>query len=74
MVYGRLGFMPIDTDAIRAARERAGLTQEQAAEKSGLSSKQAWNRIECGRQTDITLSTLEAIARALGVKARDLLK
>lgn len=74
MASATLSFMPIDIEALRDARKRAGLTQEEAAIRAGLSSKQAWNKIERGRQDDITLGTLEAIAKALGVKAKDLLK
>ena len=63
----------LDLDKLRRARERKELTQEQAATASGLSSRQAWNNLERGR-TDITLSTLGRIAKALGVRAKDLLK
>jgi len=66
--------MSLDCEKLRRAREKAGLTQEQAAEAAGLSSKQAWNAIERGRQEELTLGTLDRIAAALGVKAKDLLK
>lgn len=58
---------------LREARLKAGLTQKEAAARVGLSSRQAWNNIERGR-ADVTLRTLDKIAAALGVKARDLLK
>lgn len=64
----------LDTEKIKALREKLGLTQEQAANKAGLESRQAWNKIEAGRQPSITLTTLDKIAAALGVKAKDLLK
>jgi len=63
----------LDLKKLREGRENAGLTQEQAAAKSGLSSRQAWNNIERGR-SDITIATLDRIAKMLGVKAKDLLK
>ena len=50
------------------------MTQEQAAAAAGLSSRQAWNNIESGRQPKLQLDILESVAKALGVKARDLLK
>lgn len=63
----------LDTNRLKAARKKAGFTQEEAARKAGLSSKQTWNNIERGR-SDVTLKTLDTIAKALGVKAKDLLK
>ncbi len=64
----------LDTEKIKKLREQLGLTQEQAAKKAGLSSRQAWNNIEAGRQPKLQLDILENIAKALGVKAKDLLK
>lgn len=64
----------IDVAKIRQLREDLGLTQDQAAEKSGLGSRQRWNDIESGRKSGVTVETLERIAKALGVKAKDLLK
>ena len=63
----------LSTAKLRKARKDAELTQEQAALKAGLSGKQSWNNIERGR-VDVTLATLTKIAKALGVKAKDLLK
>lgn len=63
----------LDKEKLRRAREKASMTQEEAAGAAGLSSRQAWNNIERGR-TDVTLTTLDRIAKALGVKAKDLLK
>jgi transcriptional regulator with XRE-family HTH domain len=57
---------------LKALRERRGLTQEQLAEKSGVS-RTYLARLETGRQ-DPTLSTLEKLAKALGVKAGRLLE
>ena len=40
----------------------------------GMKTKQAWNRIESGTHVNVSVGTLEGIATALGVKAKDLLK
>lgn len=66
--------MGLDIEKMRSLREGMPLTQEQAAKKAGMSSRQAWQRIEDGRHTNVSIETLEAIAHALGVKAKDLLK
>jgi DNA-binding XRE family transcriptional regulator len=63
----------LDLAKLKKAREDAGLTQDQAAAAAGLSGRQAWNNIERGR-VDVTLSTLDRIAQAVGKKAKDLLK
>ena len=65
--------MPLDTDKIKALREKLGWSMQDAAEKAGLRSRQHWHGIESG-STNVTLSTLEAVASALGVRAKDLLK
>lgn len=69
----------LDTDKIRTLRERRGLTQAQAAMAAGLSqsenaARQRWNAIESGREANITMETLERIAKALGARAKNLLK
>ena len=64
----------LDTAKIRKLREAAGLSQGDAAKKAGLSSRQRWFHIEGGINTNVTLETLGQIAKALGVKAKDLLK
>jgi transcriptional regulator with XRE-family HTH domain len=66
--------MALDFHLLRLLREKRGLTQQEAAEKAGMSSRQHWNQIESGRRGGITLETLDKIAAALGVKAKDLLK
>ncbi len=53
---------------LKMAREEAGLTQEQLAERI-KTRKSAISRIE-NHAEDIKLSTLEKIARALGKKLR----
>ena len=65
--------MPLDFEKIRRLREQKGWSQEEAARASGLSTRQRWNDIESGRKASITINTLEKIAEALGVSARELL-
>jgi transcriptional regulator with XRE-family HTH domain len=66
--------MGLDFERIKELREGRGLTQEEAAKLAGLGTRQRWNDLEAGRRLNIELDTLERIAKALGVKARDLLK
>ena len=66
--------MLLDLPKIKRLREQAGLSQTQAAEKAGLKSRQRWYQIEGGHIQNIELDTLAALAKALGVKAKDLLK
>jgi transcriptional regulator with XRE-family HTH domain len=58
--------------ALRAAREAAGLTQAQLAERAGLHLS-AITRFEQGWR-EPSLSTAAALAKALGIKVDDLLK
>lgn len=65
-----------DAAKIRAVRGRRKLTQEAAAKLAGMSQQQ-WANVEgghVGQVRGVSLATLERIAKALGVKARDLLK
>jgi transcriptional regulator with XRE-family HTH domain len=64
----------LDIEKIRKLRERTGLSQAEAAEKAGLGTRQRWHRIESGLVTNIELDTLASIAKALGVKPKDLLR
>jgi transcriptional regulator with XRE-family HTH domain len=57
---------------IQELRERRGLTQEQLAVKAGIS-RGYLARLETARH-DPTLSTLEKLAKALGVKVGRLLE
>lgn len=67
--------MPLDCAKIRQLREALGLSQDQAAAKAGfVAGRQYWYNIESGNRTNIKIDTLERIAAALGVKAKDLLK
>ena len=66
--------MPLNIKKIKRLREDVGLSQAEAAAKAGLKTRQRWHQIESGIITNIELDTLERIAKALGVKAKDLLK
>jgi transcriptional regulator with XRE-family HTH domain len=67
--------MPLlDTGKIKKLREGARLSQADAAKKAGIGTRQRWHGIESGANTNIELDTLERVAKALGVKAKDLLK
>lgn len=57
---------------LRSARARAKLTQEQVAERSGVHATEV-SRIE-GDKRDPKVSTLERLARAVGVPPGDLLR
>jgi DNA-binding Xre family transcriptional regulator len=46
-------------------REQAGLTQQELAKKIGMDTT-ALSRLESGRQANVTMQTLERIARGLG--------
>jgi transcriptional regulator with XRE-family HTH domain len=50
------------------------LSQEQAAERAGLTGRQQWSRMEAGRRGGITLTTLAKVAKALGVRPQELLR
>ena len=63
----------LDTEKIRQLRLKAGLSYEEAATRAGFNNRQQWYAIESGQRTNIELATLEKIASALGVKAKDLL-
>jgi transcriptional regulator with XRE-family HTH domain len=58
---------------LKAARKRAGLTQTELAEKSGISFSYL-AKLEIGAQLNPSYETLEKIATALNVGADELLK
>ena len=64
--------MPLNTTKVKRKRERLGMTLEEAARTAGLGSRQAWHVVESGKQSP-RLTTLERMAKALRVRARDLL-
>ena len=56
---------------LREARQRSGLTQERVAERSGVHATEV-SRIETGKR-DPQVSTLERLAKAVGVRPGQLL-
>jgi len=57
---------------LKQLRKRAGLTQEQFAEKIGMSYKY-YQHLEAGRKPDLRLSTIERLARAHRIEVSELL-
>ena len=57
---------------LKQLRQRAGLTQEQFAEKAAMSYKY-YQQIEAGRKSDLRLSTVERLAVAHGISVSQLL-
>jgi transcriptional regulator with XRE-family HTH domain len=53
-------------ERLKHLRKRHGLTQEQFAERSGISYKY-YQAVEARRKRELRLSTLELFARAYGV-------
>lgn len=58
---------------LRKLRNASGLTQEQFAERAGLSYKY-YQQIESGRKRDLRLSTLERLADAHRISVAKLLR
>ena len=70
---GSVSIDPGQTQALRAARARAGWSRETLAHHSGVS----WSaiaQIESGRRRDVRLSSLSALADALGVSVDELFR
>jgi transcriptional regulator with XRE-family HTH domain len=59
-------------EAVRTKRKKAGLSQETLAEKAALSTVFI-SRVERGKESP-TVDSLLKIARALGVRVRDLVR
>jgi transcriptional regulator with XRE-family HTH domain len=64
----------LDLDKLKSLRIQQSLSFEQAAKAAGFANRQRWYEIESGTKMNITLDTLDKLAHALGVKAKDLLK
>ena len=60
-------------EKLREERRRAALTQGELAEKAGVGINTIV-RIETGEITEPRVSTLRKLARALGIKPRELLE
>lgn len=71
-IVDRVG-IALDTEKIKRLRQKREWTQAQAAKAVGIGVAR-WNDIESGRRANVTLETLDRIAAALGVRAKDLLK
>lgn len=56
---------------VKEARVRLGISQEEAAHRAGMLTRQ-WQRIEAGNP--VTLRTLVSAAAVLGVEPADLIK
>lgn len=67
MAQGYAAFSAALGRAIRAARKRAGMTQEDAAHEADLSLRH-YQLLESGRDANATVKTLFAIAKALGTR------
>jgi DNA-binding XRE family transcriptional regulator len=59
----------MNPNAVRAARERANLTREQAAVKAGISSSTLYLAERAGLLSD---ATARKLAKALGVRVEEL--
>lgn len=57
---------------LRVLREKHGLTQEQFAERTGISYKY-YQAVEAGRKAELRLSTLERLADAFSIEVWELL-
>ena len=64
----------LNTEKMKKLRLKRGLTMTEAAVAAGLGNRQRWYEIESGRLTNVTIDTLNKIAAALGVSAKELLK
>lgn len=63
----------VDLRKMKRLRLALGLTMDQAAQKAGFYGRQRWYELESGRR-GMGIKTLEKVAKALGVKAAELLK
>lgn len=64
----------LDTQKMRDERKRLGLSLASAAKLAEMSSAQAWGQIENSKGHSLTLKSLNRIAEALKVPAKDLPK
>jgi transcriptional regulator with XRE-family HTH domain len=64
----------IDGRKIKARREKLGLSLADAARAAGGSTTRTWwHDVEAGRRTDITVSSLQKMAKALNCPLESLL-
>ena len=64
--------LALDREKIRTLRKERGYTIQQAAERAGMKSGGQWSSIEAGTRRDPSFSTVQRIARALGVGIEEL--
>ena len=61
-----------DPDKLRQIRISQGYEQAEIAKRAGMS-PQAWHRLEAGDRPDPRISTVQLVAKVLGVNIADLL-
>jgi transcriptional regulator with XRE-family HTH domain len=66
--------MALNRVKLKGLRVALKMTQGEAARRAGLKSPQHWNAIESGARSNVTVETLEKIAKALKCDQCDLLK
>ena len=64
--------VPLDVERIRQIRVERGWSMAEAARRAGFS-RQRWHQVESGARPDPTFSTVDRMARALGVTILDLM-
>lgn len=62
----------LDLRKMETRRKALGLSQEEAAVRAGLATRQQWNAIVKGHKANITMETLDRIAEALQCDSREL--
>jgi transcriptional regulator with XRE-family HTH domain len=65
--------MKLSTEKLTAARERAGITQAQAARAASMTPQQ-WHNVESGQRPDPRISTVARMARVCRAPLDDLLE
>lgn len=65
--------VPLHRQKIRQLRKAKGWTLADAAREAGMNSGEQWRQIEAGIRRDPSISTIERMAKALGVTVNDLL-
>jgi transcriptional regulator with XRE-family HTH domain len=64
----------LDIAKLKSLRLARGWDQAEAARRAGLGNKARWSDIESGRRRNITMDTLDAVAKAFGVEPQELIK
>ena len=65
--------VPLSRATIRRLREAKGWSLAVAAREAGMKYAQQWHQVEAGKVADPSISTVERMARALGVGIDDLM-